>query len=116
MENADLLCFSHLRWNFVYQRPNHLMSRCAGERRVFFVEEPVQSEGEPELAVTCLEGQLLRVVPHLPVASLHEHESFARLLSQLYEERQIERAIHWYYSPMFVNATRALPSVLTVYD
>src|SRR6185295_4170452 len=37
----DLICLSHLRWDFVYQRPQHLLSRCARERRVFFIEEPV---------------------------------------------------------------------------
>ena len=34
----DLICFSHLRWNFVFQRPQHLMSRYARAHRVFFVE------------------------------------------------------------------------------
>ena len=37
----DVVCLSHLRWNFVYQRPQHLMVRWARERRVFFIEEPV---------------------------------------------------------------------------
>ena len=37
----DLVCFSHLRWDFVYQRPQHLMSRFAKQFRVFFIEEPV---------------------------------------------------------------------------
>src|SRR5690349_17663428 len=37
---ADLICFSHLRWGFVWQRPQHLMSRFARQRRVYFVEEP----------------------------------------------------------------------------
>ena len=41
----DLVCFSHLRWNFVYQRPQHLMGRSARERRVFFIEEPETYEG-----------------------------------------------------------------------
>src|SRR5574338_890592 len=36
----DLVCFSHLSWNFVYQRPQHLMSRFARNRRVFYIEEP----------------------------------------------------------------------------
>ena len=40
-DNPDLICLSHLRWNFVFQRPQHLMSRFARDRRVFFVEEPV---------------------------------------------------------------------------
>ena len=40
-----VLCFSHLRWNFVFQRPQHLLSRFARDHRVFFFEEPV-IEGE----------------------------------------------------------------------
>src|SRR4051794_31097609 len=36
----DLLVFSHLRWDFVFQRPQHLMTRCARHRTVHFVEEP----------------------------------------------------------------------------
>src|SRR5688572_9091379 len=39
-----LVCFSHLRWNFVYQRPQHLMSRFVRDYRVFFVEEPVDTD------------------------------------------------------------------------
>jgi hypothetical protein len=35
-----LLCFSHLRWNFVLQRPQHLLTRAAKDYRVFFFEEP----------------------------------------------------------------------------
>src|SRR5688572_11440611 len=42
--HADLICLSHLRWNFVFQRPQHLMSRYAIARRVYFVEEPIFHE------------------------------------------------------------------------
>ena len=35
----DLVCFSHLRWNFVFQRPQHLLSRFAKTYRVFYIEE-----------------------------------------------------------------------------
>src|SRR5689334_25024448 len=45
MQDIDLVCFSHLRWGFVFQRPQHLMSRFARHSRVFFFEEPV-FEGE----------------------------------------------------------------------
>ena len=36
-----LICLSHLRWNFVFQRPQHLMTRCSKANRVFFWEEPI---------------------------------------------------------------------------
>src|SRR5215210_4180871 len=62
----DLLCLSHLRWNFVFQRPQHLMSRCARERRVFFVEEPFYEAGiTPHMAVEHCAGVTV-AVPHLP--------------------------------------------------
>ena len=35
-EVSTLICFSHLRWDFVYQRPQHLMSRFARQGRVFY--------------------------------------------------------------------------------
>lgn len=32
-----LLCLSHLRWGFVYQRPQHIMSRMAQDYQVVFL-------------------------------------------------------------------------------
>lgn len=62
----DLLCFSHLRWHFVFQRPQHLMTRCAKDRRVYFVEEPVFAAAiEPRLEIDT-SGGVTVVVPHLP--------------------------------------------------
>ena len=65
-QQPDLVCFSHLRWDFVYQRPQHLLTRCARERRVFFVEEPVFGQGSMRLDVTEREDGVQVVVPHLP--------------------------------------------------
>jgi len=42
---SDLVCLSHLRWDFVFQRPQHLMTRWAKHARVFYVEEPIEHEG-----------------------------------------------------------------------
>src|SRR5215217_5165097 len=61
----DLVCLSHLRWNFVFQRPQHLMTRCARERRVYFVEEPIFEAGAtPHLRIERSEGVSV-VVPIL---------------------------------------------------
>ena len=49
----DVVCLSHLRWDFVFQRPQHLLTRFARDRRVFFVEEPIFDDGaEPRLDVS----------------------------------------------------------------
>ena len=61
----DLVCFSHLRWNFVYQRPQHLLSRFAKHFRVFFVEEPIFHSGSNSLQVTLSEENVWIIVPQL---------------------------------------------------
>jgi len=66
----DLICFSHLRWHFVYQRPQHLMSRAARQGRVFYFEEPVFTslpdrlyiELDPVNQVTVVTPELRRIL------------------------------------------------------
>src|SRR5881275_2810132 len=69
-ENAvalyDVICLSHLRWNFVFQRPQHLLTRCARERRVFFFEEPLFDSGVPRLDTLTDPSGVVVAVPHLP--------------------------------------------------
>ncbi len=113
----DLVCFSHLRWNFVYQRPQHLMSRCARERRVFYVEEPVHFDGPPHLEVEKDPSGVMIVKPFLP-HGLNEEETNAateKLVNQLFEE-EVNDFILWYYTPMALNFSRHLEPALTVYD
>jgi hypothetical protein len=43
MEADVLICVSHLRWDFVWQQPQHLRSRFVQKRRVLFIEEPISS-------------------------------------------------------------------------
>jgi len=47
--HANIVCLSHLRWNFVYQRPNHLTAHAARTHRVFFVEEPERNGTAPRI-------------------------------------------------------------------
>lgn len=47
MTRPALVVFSHLRWDFVYQRPQHILTRLAAHRPVLFVEEPVGTNGAP---------------------------------------------------------------------
>ena len=44
-----LIVFCHLRWDFVFQRPQHLMTRLAEHYNILFIEEPVQTEGPAHL-------------------------------------------------------------------
>ena len=115
--SPDVLCLSHLRWDFVYQRPQHLLSRCARERRVFYVEPPVGGVVEPRLEVAERDG--VRVaVPRIP-DDLDERTSAdvqRRLLDNLLREQAIERYVLWYYTPMALDFTHHLLPLATVYD
>src|SRR5215204_5714968 len=105
----DLVCFSHLRWNFVYQRPQHLMSRSARERRVFFVEEPEGSDAPAHMKMEKDPSGLMVVKPYLP-SGLNEEQTNAALqtlIDQFFEE-EINDYILWYYTPMALNFSRHL--------
>lgn len=115
----NLFCFSHLRWNFVYQRPQHLMSRFGNVARVFFVEEPVFEDTEPMLDVTVhLKPNVTVLVPRLPVETVKPDadDLVADLLTRYITDHNIEPSIFWYYSPMALNFTRRFSPIVTVYD
>ena len=114
----DLVCFSHLRWDFVYQRPNHLMSRAARDRRVFFVEEPL-AEPCPTPHLRSVDRQGVTVVtPILPPdrdPALDE-PMLGDLMDHLFRTERIRRPVLWYYTPMALPWTRHLAAAATVYD
>lgn len=115
---SDLICFSHLRWDFVWQRPQHLLSRAARERRVWFVEEPLTTNGAARLECTPVTERLTRVVPYLP-AELSEEDiraSQQQLLGAFWRERRFVSPLLWYYTPMAVPFTRTLAAGVVVYD
>ncbi len=113
----DLVCLSHLRWNFVYQRPHHLMSRFARHRRVYFVEEPVFESGiGPHLGLSITAEGVFVVVPHLPggLAEEGQRHHLDRLLGLLL--RESSGYVLWYYTPMALPFTRQLDPLTIVYD
>jgi UDP-galactopyranose mutase len=115
----DLVCFSHLRWDFVFQRPQHLMSRFARTRRVFFIEEPISAnDGKPSLRVRRLDGGLHVVQPCLPdnLTPGRTHALQQQLLGQLYVDYAIHDTVAWYYTPMALAFTRHLHPRVIVYD
>jgi UDP-galactopyranose mutase len=115
-QGVDLVCLSHLRWDFVFQRPQHLLSRCARQRRVFFVEEPIFGD-ELRLEVSPREGGVILVVPHLPESRRAEAESLQEvLLHHLFALYGVRDYVLWYYTPMALAWTRRFSPLAVVYD
>lgn len=115
-QNPDILCFSHLRWDFVFQRPQHLMVRWAQRRRVFYVEEPVRDGVIPRLEVRSSTKGVYVVTPHLPSSDADTAALERELLDQLLVDHQIVDFIAWYYTPMALNWSSHLPARAVVYD
>jgi UDP-galactopyranose mutase len=122
---ADLVVLSHLRWDFVFQRPQQLMSRFARERRVFFVEEPIYEENAdagmslpPRLITSAREGGILLAVPHLPseLTAEEAETTQAALLAGLLGDLGSTNYFLWYYTPMAIAFTAGLVPQAVVYD
>lgn len=117
--NFDLVCFSHLRWDFVYQRPQHLISRFAKNYRVFFVEEPIHdAEGKPSLRVDQRGENLSIVVPHIPAGLAHEEvlQIQRQLLDQFFTDYNIQNYKFWYYTPMALKFSHHYNPCMVIYD
>ncbi len=118
-EPSGLICISHLRWDFVYQRPQHLLSRIAKERPVIYFEEPRHC---PNIAATLeisnpLEG-LTRIVPLLPVDvdGQQAQDIQAQLLERYVKSIHMKTYDLWYYTPMGLRVTNYLSPDVVIFD
>ena len=117
---APLICFSHLRWDFVFQRPQHLMSRFARERPVFVWEEPIPCDHHrpflehhpfPEQDVIALRPR----VPHWWDEDAKQR-ALAALLDMFIAGRDGGAPILWFYTPAMFGFARHVEAAVTVYD
>ncbi len=115
-----LICFSHLRWNFVFQRPQHLMVRFARDRRVIFWEEPLDAAaGEPPRLDlrTCEQSGVVVATPMLaPELQGDAREAALRKLLDAAVAAEPRDIVRWYYTPMMLPFSRHLAAACTVYD
>jgi hypothetical protein len=114
-----LLCLSHLRWDFVYQRPQHLLSRIAKRAQVHFFEEPQRSEeSRARLEIRAADEGIQVLTPCLPAGLTPEQEEAEQraLLDGYLIKADISDLGLWYYSPMTLAFTEHLDARLVVYD
>lgn len=120
-DRPSLLCFSHLRWDFVFQRPQQLMSRFAEEMTVIFWEEPMEI-GEDETAMLRVRAaedypNVRIVVPHLPKGlNDQERDSALKRLLDAYSAGLSRPIVAWYYTPMMLPFSRDLDASVVVFD
>jgi glycosyltransferase involved in cell wall biosynthesis len=118
--DAELVVLSHLRWTFVWQRPQHIVSRLAAGRRTWFVEEPLAAGVDSPRLRTEQHGPVTRVWLEVPGDAGHvgfDHHSAASYASALGKllGRAEDRTV-WLYTPMALDLAGALTPSALVYD
>lgn len=116
-----IVAFSHLRWNFVYQRPQHLLSRLAAKRPVVFIEEPeFDAGGPPRWERSSPSSNLTVYRPRTPVAAAGFHGDqlpvVEPMMAELREELGAANLLTWLYTPMALPLALALDPDAAVYD
>jgi UDP-galactopyranose mutase len=108
---------SHLRWDFVWQRPQHLLSRFARETPVLFVEEPefLLDADEIDFRVARRQGVTV-VTPLLPQMEFPRwgfndltNPIIQRIVTPLCTRLRLHAGsaaplVLWYYTPMALGA------------
>src|SRR3954469_13494514 len=115
-----LVVFSHLRWNFVYQRPQHLLSRLAQRWPVIFIEEPMPGADTDRIEHIAAAPGVEVGRPHVRGAAhgFHaDHQAvMQRLLAQSMREQGLRDYWVWLYTPMALPLAEQLEPSGIIYD
>ncbi|MFL5480681.1 MAG: glycosyltransferase [Gemmatimonadaceae bacterium] len=126
--DRPIIVQSHLRWDFVWQRPQQLLSRLAEHRPVLFVEEPIFLDdlASPKLDISVPHANVFRAVPHLPGVFRDDYERGIAEIRRLVQhailpggelKRTFNNPVQWFYSPLTAPAMLgAFNEVAVVYD
>ena len=117
----DIIVFSHLRWDFVLQRPQHLLSRFGSGHRVIFIEEPVLCQDKaPHWDVREASPNVFVCKPHTPTVGHGFTDAqfpvLRELIAQLLEQQKINDYVIWFYTPMALPLADSLAPRAVVYD
>lgn len=115
----NLLCLSHLRWDFVFQRPQHLLTRFSETSTVYFFEEPIfDSETDSYLTFSKRLPNLWVCIPHLAqgLDKAQTNAELTALMDKFLQNKDLEDFTFWYYTPMALEFTDKYSPKLTVFD
>jgi protoporphyrinogen oxidase/glycosyltransferase involved in cell wall biosynthesis len=118
---SAIIVFSHLRWDMLFQRPRHLLSRFARHNQIVLFEEPVYSEGDAFVESWSPAPNVLICRPHTPVNMPGFHDDQLPYLQKLLRQvlrglQQVQDRIAWFYTPMALPLLQEFEARLVVYD
>jgi glycosyltransferase involved in cell wall biosynthesis len=114
----NIIVMSHLRWNFVHQRPQHLLSRLAAHYRILFFEEPVCHPKKHLAVISEPHPNVMVWTPYTPVEAQGFHDDQLPYLQPLVRQLGIDYPPHmvWFYTPMALPLMNELSPRLVIYD
>jgi glycosyltransferase involved in cell wall biosynthesis len=106
----DMIVFCHLRWQFVYQRPHHIISRMAKTMKTLFIEEPLYDSENKNL------GNLIIIdsMHHVLQPNVKDIESIGGIIPAYVKNKNI--SVGWFYSPSFSPLLEQINFETVVYD
>lgn len=110
----NILCFSHLHWDFVYQRPQHLLTRFAKQNKVFYIEEPRNSISD--FYEIDLQDGVSIIKIFINDNEENRNQRLEKLINNVIEDQNIKTYSCWYYTPMALEYTSHLKPQITIYD
>jgi glycosyltransferase involved in cell wall biosynthesis len=118
-KKVQLICFSHLRWKFVWQRPQHLLTQASKHYSVIFVEEPHYiPHCQAHMEIEESSENVTIATPILPTGLTPSEAIIMQrvLLNMLVISSEAIPRIGWYYTPMAVPFSTQIPFEAIVYD
>jgi glycosyltransferase involved in cell wall biosynthesis len=113
----DIVCFSHLRWDFVFQRPQHLLTRLSVNFRSFYVEEPFFHADTDSYSDTVQENvHIIRMYLKGDPNQENVNERQQRIIRNIFITHKIHEYVLWYYTPMAMRISAGLEPAAIVYD
>ncbi|RWP89752.1 MAG: glycosyltransferase family 1 protein, partial [Mesorhizobium sp.] len=114
-----ILCFSHLRWDFVHQRPQHILTHASKQQQLIYFEEPIYEEIRyPSMRVNDRSARITIVTPVLPagISATKADAIQRRFVDQIVTSTPHDRLTVWYYTPMALRFSDHIACDVCVYD
>ena len=114
----NTIIFSHLRWDFVYQRPQHLASRIAEISELYFIEEPIFDANGSIFYEKVRKDNVTVVIPHLKPGLGHQFtiDGLNLLFTEFIDDFDLDNSAFWYYTPMALEFSTKYQPAITIYD
>jgi hypothetical protein len=115
LQMQNLIVFSHLRWDFVYQRPQHIMERLSKYFNIIFIEEPINFSDNGKTANIYRANDNLIVVQPLASWANFTHQ-LTNNINNYNEVNYNNAPLLWFYSPAFSSVIKNIKHSLVIYD